>query len=285
MASITVQQVMDRVKHQLGATWQDSEADRLQIGDAKSIVTGIATSYTPSIHVLKQAVAMKKNLIITQQPAFYEQDALHAESSDDSVAANFHLDPAYLFKKQFIETNQLAIWRLDENWNRRAVDGQLLGLAKALGWDKYHFRYPYDSGESYAAKNKFFLLPEDSLRNKVREISAALQIPGIRVIGDPATRVKKASLSNGMFQFTELLEILQQPAIDLIVIAEAIEWESCEYFRDLLTWKGKNKAMILLGREAAEDPGSSEVAVWLKSFVHEIPTHWISAKTPFWIPA
>ena len=44
-----------------------------------------------------------------------------------------------------------------------------------------------------------------------------------------------------MFQFSELREILEDPEVNLVVIAEAIEWESCEYFRDLLTWRGADK--------------------------------------------
>jgi hypothetical protein len=88
-----------------------------------------------------------------------------------------------------------------------------------------------------------------------------------------------------MFKLTELQEIMKDPAVNLIVIAEAIEWESCEYFRDFLIWKGNDKAMILLGREPSEDPGYGEVASWLKTFITEIPIDWIPAKTPFWIPS
>jgi putative NIF3 family GTP cyclohydrolase 1 type 2 len=284
MASITVRQVMDRVRQQLGSSWKDSEIDTLYTGDPDTPVTGIATSFTPSIQVLDKAIASGLNLIVTQQPAYYMAERPHASTAPDVVVENLGNDPAYLFKKDLIERHKLAVWRLYENWNARAADMQLLGLAKALGWDRYHRKSATAPVEIYTAQNKYFYLPEDSLKNKVAEIVAKLNDPAIRVIGDPATRITKASISNGMFKIGELQEILKDPEVDLIVIAEAIEWESCEYFRDMLTWKGKNRAMILLGREPSEDPGYGEMAAWMKTFIPEVPIQWIPAGTPFWIP-
>ena len=284
--AITAQQVIDRIKQQLAATWKDSPADMFSTGNPNMAVTGIATSFTPTIKVLRQSVGEGKNLIITQQPAYYQSKPSPSGAPDTrtSIEDNFRNDPAYLYKKAFIDTNGLVIWRFYDNWNSRPVNGQLLGLAKALGWDQYHV-LNLTHGEPYASPNKYFNLPEGSLRDKVIEIKSKLKIPGLRVIGDPSTKVKKASLSNGMFKLTELQEILKDPTVNLLVIAEAIEWESCEYFRDLLTWEGNNKAMILLGREPSEDPGYGEVASWLKTFITEIPIAWIPAKTPFWIPS
>ena len=272
LKELTAQQVIERIKHQFGNAWQDSPADIFNAGSPDTVVTGIATSYTPSIEVLKKAVEAGKNLVITQQPAYYLETAEYLKD-----------DPAFIYKKNFIDQNKLVIWRFFDNWNARPVDGQLLGLAKALGWDKYHIHT--GGGETYAKENKYFNLPESTLKDKVTEFKRKLNIPGIRVIGDPATRIRKAALSHGMFKLSELQEFLKEPDVDLIVIAEAIEWESCEYFRDILTWKGKNKAMVLIGREASEDPGYGEVALWLKKFIPEVDIKWIPANEPFWVPA
>jgi len=160
-----------------------------------------------------------------------------------------------------------------------------VGLAKALGWERYHIDASPAGAEPYARKNKYFRLPEASLRDRIIEIEKALKIHAFRVIGEPMTKIKKASISNGMLKFTELQQILnEQPEVDLIMIAEAIEWESCEYFRDYLTWKGKNKAVILLGREASEDPGYGEAASWLNTFISEVPIRWEPVGEPFWVP-
>jgi putative NIF3 family GTP cyclohydrolase 1 type 2 len=244
-----------------------------ETGNGNTVVTGIATSYTPSIDVLKRAVSSGKNMIISQQPAYYQETAEYLKN-----------DPTFIFKKDFIEKNSLVIWRFYDRWNARETDSQLSGLAKALGWDKYHILNAGEVGLTWSRQNKYFNLPEGSLSEKINEIRGRLKIQGLRVIGNPETRIKKASLSNGMFRMTELQEILTVPDISLIVIAEAIEWESCEYFRDMLTWKGNNKAMILLGREASEDAGYDELASWLRTFINGVPIEWISANEPFWVP-
>lgn len=269
----TAQQVIDRIKHHLGKTWKDSPVDAFTMGNPDTLVTGIATSFTPSIAVLKRAVAAGKNLIITQQPAFYTENEEYLKN-----------DQAYLFKKDFIDKNKLVLWRFYDNWNARDVDGQLLGLANALGWDRFHVQSSITGEQSYTKNSRYFKLPTGSLKEKLKEIEDRLTTNGLRVIGDPDTRIHKAALSNGMFKLSQLQEFLKDPDVDLIVIPEAIEWESCEYFRDMLTWKGKNKAMILLGREAAEDPGYNEVAKWLKTFLSNVPIEWISAREPFWVP-
>ncbi|MGQ8336949.1 Nif3-like dinuclear metal center hexameric protein [Sunxiuqinia sp. A32] len=270
---ITAKQVISRMQNQLADTWQGSPEDVFNAGDPNTFVTGIATSFTPSIEVLEKAIADGKNLIITQQPAYYLETEDYLKD-----------DPAYIYKKNLIEANGLVLYRFYDNWNSMEVDGQLLGLAKALDWDQYHIYDSIDGGEEYNRKNKYFMLPETALRDKVIEIKEKLNIQGIRVEGDPGTKIRKAALSHGMFKISELQEFLSDPEVDLIVIAEAIEWESCEYFRDFLSWKGNDKAMILIGRDASEDPGYGEVASWLKSFIPEVSIDWIPAKEPFWVP-
>ncbi|MBC7400402.1 MAG: Nif3-like dinuclear metal center hexameric protein [Mucilaginibacter sp.] len=267
LKQITAQQVIDRIKAKCGTTWKDTTTDVFNTGSPDAVVTGIATSFTPSIEVLKKAVAAGKNMIITQQPAYYLETAAYLKN-----------DQAYLYKSDYIAKNNLILWRFFDNWNNLPIDGQLKGLAKALGWDKYH-------PAGYAKENKYFKLPPATLHDMVIDFKKKLNIPAIRVIGDPNTKITKAALSHGMFKLAELQEFLRDPEVNLIVIAEAIEWEACEYFRDILTWKGHNKAMILIGREASEDPGYGEVAAWLKPIITEVPVTWIPANEPFWIPA
>jgi hypothetical protein len=61
-----------------------------------------------------------------------------------------------------------------------------------------------------------------------------------------------------------------------------VEWEAGPYFQDLVAAQ-KVKGLLLLGYEASEEQGSAEVAVWLKTFITEVPVEWIPAGEPFWI--
>lgn len=65
---IKAQHIIDRIRTQLSKTWKDLPADVFNTGKPDTLFTGITTSFTPSIEVLKKSVATGKNLIITQQP-------------------------------------------------------------------------------------------------------------------------------------------------------------------------------------------------------------------------
>ena len=76
-------------------------------------------------------------------------------------------------------------------------------------------------------------------------------------------------------------EVAQRIIAGAIVAGEPVEWEASEYFEDLIE-ANMSKGLILLGNEASEDPGSGEVAAWLKTFVTEAPVEWLPAGEPFW---
>jgi len=282
---ITAQQITDRIQNQLGMTWKTSAVDVFNTGNPDTPVTGIVTSFTPTIEVLRRAVAAGKNLIITREPAFYQENRSSSGpgTGNKPVMEFLKNDPTYLFKREIIEKNNLVIWRFYENWSAREVDGQLQGLARSLGWNKYHIHDSKAGGEPYQKDNKYFALPGTTLSDMVNKIQDQLNIRGIRVIGDPNTKVRKASLSHGLFRVPELQGILKEPDVDLIVIGEPVEWEASPYFQDILAW-GKKKGMIILGHEVSEEPGSGEVASWLKTFIPEVPIEWIPAGEPFWVP-
>ncbi len=271
---ITAQQIVDRIQENLGVPWKTSRVDVFYAGSPGTPVTGIATTFTPTLDVLRRAVADKKNLIITRERAFYRKgppsDALDT-------------DPACRFKRDFIAKNNLAIWRFYDNWQARKVDGQLRGLAMALGWDKYHEPDGKAGEEPYHSEDVFFVLPGTTLEDRVKSIRKRLNIRGIRVIGDAKIKVSKVALSHGMFRVPQLQKILKEPGVDAVVIGEPVEWEASPYFQDIVAWDQK-KGMIILGHEVSEEPGSGEVAAWLKTFISEVPIKWIPAGEPFWVP-
>lgn len=60
---LTAQQVVDRIREHLGVPWNPAGSDVFHAGNPDSPITGIATSFTPSLEVLRRAVAENKNLI------------------------------------------------------------------------------------------------------------------------------------------------------------------------------------------------------------------------------
>jgi putative NIF3 family GTP cyclohydrolase 1 type 2 len=282
---ITAQQVVGRITENLGATWKDSITDVFQAGSPDTRVTGIATTFTPTMEVLRRAVSSGKNMVISREPAFYREPRPPSFSGSGQPAseAAFAKDQTVNYKKDFVAKNNLVLWRFYDNWNARNVDGQLAGLAKALGWEKYHQPSGKPGEEPYSRGDIFFSLPETSLIDMATAIQKRLKDQGIRIIGDRQTKVRKVAVTHGFFRVPNLQQILREPGVDAVLIGEPVEWEASPYFEDIVA-SGQKRGMVILGHQVSEEPGSGEVALWLKTFIPEAPVEWIPAGEPFWVP-
>lgn len=280
---MTAQQVVERIQKNLDAPWKNPGSDIFHAGTPETDVTGIVTTFAPTLEVLRQAVANKKNMIISRESPFWDRGRPERTSGaaepprNDALLAN----PTYRFKQDYIAKNNLVLWRFSDNWVKRPEDGQLRGLAKALGWESY---YKPSGGAAWVRGNGFFALPPTTLRDAAKTIKGRLKMHGMRILGDPQTRVGKAALWPGFFLVPQLQKILQEPGVDLVVIGEPVEWEASPYFADVVAG-GQKKGMIILGQEVSEEPGCGEMAAWLKTIVPEVPIEWIPAGEPVWMPA
>ena len=72
-ASITAQDVIDRIKKNIGVEWKSETVDVVKAGDPSAIVTGIVTTSMATMSVLQQAVKAGANIVITGQPTFYSR--------------------------------------------------------------------------------------------------------------------------------------------------------------------------------------------------------------------
>ena len=190
-------------------------------------------------------------------------------------------DPVYTAKRDYIAANNLIVYRLFDNWNARQPDGQLQGLAKALGWEK---SYQPSGGQPWATGNGLFTIPPATLEAAARSIKKTLDMKSIRIVGDPGTRVTKAALSHGICWLVDLQKLVAEPGVDLVLIGEPM-WENevAAYFFDIVA-SGQKKGLIVLGQEVSEEPGCGEMAAWLRSFVGEVPVEWIPTGEPCWMP-
>ena len=241
-------------------------------------ITGIATTWTASLEVLRRAADANLNMIISRESPYWLHDSAAAEFS--GAGAPFKKeqllnDPTYKFKQDFIAKNNLVIYRFHDNWDARKMDGQLQALTSALGWANYQIKNPTPSNHSY------FDLPPAPLQQLAASIEGRLKIRAMRVLGDPLSKIRRVALTHGFLLVPALAEVLGAGGVDAVVTGEPVEWEALPYFEDWIS-AGKGKAMIILGHEASEEPGSGEVAAWMKSFLTEIPVKWLTAGEPFW---
>ena len=249
---LTAQEVIDRADGTIAVS----------AGDPKTPVRGIATTAMATMDVLTRALKENFNLIVTLEPTFFGR--VDAPLPDDAV---------YQAKQEFIRKNGLVIWRVGDHFRNRKPDPFATGLAEALAWK------PHQAGDDVFR----YHLPPESLATLVDHVKKQLKAnAGIRVIGDPQTRVSSIALLPGVSPLAATMKVL--PDCDVVLAGETREWESVEYAADTVA-AGQKKGLILVGRVVSEDPGMNLCAQWLKSLVPGIPVRWIPTGDPYWRPA
>lgn len=261
---ITANEVIERIKKNVGVEWQSETVDTFKAGDPNAKVTGIAVTMMATLDVLQRAAAKGENLVITHEPTFYE----HLDTSKELPQGES--DPVLAEKRAFIEAHHLIIWRFHDHWHMRHPDGILDGQVHALGWEKYQ-----DSTNPY-----LFTIPETTVGKLAGELQKKLGIYVMRVVGDRDMKVKRLAMSPGAAGFHREAGALEMPDVELLITGESREWETVEYVADAVA-EGRHKALIMLSHVPSEQFGMDECTKWLKTFVTEVPIEFVPTKDPF----
>jgi hypothetical protein len=280
-APLPAAEVIERIRRNIGVEWKADTVDTIKAGNPAALVSGIVTTAMASLSVLRQAVGAGANMVITCEPTFYgRSDARNppAGRGGGRAAANLvdapqTADPVYAAKNAFIEKNGLVVFRLNDHWRLRRPDPFVQGLASALGWTN---RQVAPDSARYSIRAASLSALAGDLKKKLGNRG------GIRVVGDPQTRVQTVALLPGSTPITAALDAL--PAADVIVAGEVREWESVEYARDA-AFSGRRKGLVLLGRVVSEEAGMSECARWLATLLSEVRVRHLSAGDPYWSPS
>ncbi len=284
---ITAQQLLERIQKNVGVPWQsqrsDGFSDGILMGAAVTTVTGVVTTFTPTLEVLRKAAESGKNIVICREAPLYsrgERAPLFWRNGPAPSKELLDNDAVCRAKQEFISQNNLVIIRLVDNWDAKENDAQLQGLARALGWEHFHL-VPKNGTPAYHPHNVYFSLPKTSLNGLTENTKEKLKVQCPRVIGDPASSVQKVALTHGLLLVADAERILRESGVDVVIAGDAVEWEAAPYFQDLVAAK-RAKGLVLIGQQASEEPGSGAMEEWLKSFITEVPVEWIPAGEPFW---
>jgi putative NIF3 family GTP cyclohydrolase 1 type 2 len=274
-AAITAQQIVDRIKTNLGVVWQATSVDTFKAGDPSTPITGVVTTSLATIDVMRRAVKAGANMVITSGPTFYSRadSPMPAAGRGRGAATPPPPDPVFVAKNEFITANKLVVWRFSDHWKARTPDPFAQGLVDALGWANR-------AGRNDPSRVSLPAVTLDALAADVK--SKLGSRGGMRVVGNPRARLRTVGLLPGTIPIQGVLALL--PAVDVVVAGEIREWESSEYARDTVT-AGRDKALILIGRTLSEDAGMNVCARWLESIVPEAPVRWMPAGDPYWRPS
>ena len=179
-------------------------------------------------------------------------------------------DPVLKAKREFIEKNNIVVFRLRDHWQARKENDRVVGLADSLGWSKH----------LVPGETMMFDIPSATAEETVALVRKKLNLHGgLRAVGDPKAKVRRVMLYPGMMTPDIMLKYFGQ--VDLLLAGEVREWECTTYAGDMNS-AGEKRTLVTIGRVASEDPGMRVCATWLKTFVKGVPVEWISAGDPFW---
>ncbi|SFE98901.1 Nif3-like dinuclear metal center hexameric protein [Spirosoma endophyticum] len=260
--TLTVGQVIDRIKTNVAIPWREQTVDNLIAGTQDMPVKGIASTMMATLDVLQRAAAKGLNMVITHEPTFYSHQDRIEPIGQDSL---------YQLKRDFIQEHGLAVFHFHDHWHGRHPDGIATGMIRELGWVK----------NNDSQNPRLFTFPETSLARFAQGMATKLGIRTMRVIGDPNLPIKRVMASWGNVSLMPGIPYLAQA--DVLVVGETHEWELVEYVQDAIT-SGQKKALIIMGHLVSEQAGMKYCAEWLKGFISEVPVDFLAAPEPYWRP-
>jgi putative NIF3 family GTP cyclohydrolase 1 type 2 len=229
-------------------------------GNPNTPVTGIITTMFPTMDILKEAVAKKCNLIISHEPLYF------SSRYNTEQLAN---DPVFLEKQKFINDNNLVVWRFHDYIHRMKPDGIYVGMTDKFGW------------KGYMANDSFnrFAIPETTLENLLKDLKQKFPAYAFQVIGNPKMAVSKIAFFAGLTGSASHIASLRDN--DVVIVGEVSQLETYEYVRDAVL-QGRNKAAIFIGHAISEEAGMDYAATWMRSFINNIPIHFVESGSSFW---
>ncbi len=266
---VTAQQAIDRIVKATGTTLPPNTVDTIKEGDPGTVITGMVATFSPTMEVLRKAVADGDNLIVSHEPTFYNHP-------DERTL--FVDDPVYKEKLAYIQEHHLVIWRFHDSWHARRPDGIAEGFVDQVGWQQYEAPGPLGKN------GNLFTVPQTTLLGLSKELKKKLHARVIRIIGDPNLKVTQVAYAPGASGEEKQVRALERDDVEVLLVGEIPEWETILYVRDAAQ-QGRKKALILLGHVTSEEPGMENCAKWLKTIFPGMRVDFIPAGEPYWTPA
>ena len=268
-----------RIRDGFGSGWSESKADGLQAGSPDTQISGVAVAWTPTLDVLKRAVAERKNFLLTKEGPFWQDGAPRPEQavSGASPVAAIEKTEIYTYKRDYIQKNGLVIWRFSQNWTNPQKNFAIAGLTSALGWERFADTPKNNSLASLNAAA--YSLPPLSLDELMKSIRQKLNAPAARALGDPASSLRKVVVLPGFLSKPGMMSLAGAKP-DAILCGEGCEWEAFEYAEDWIS-AGWGKAMVMTGLAVSQDAGAKKIAAWIQSLQIGIPVAYLPTGSPF----
>lgn len=251
----TPDDVVDQIKKHVTCDWLSETVDVYKAGDPQTPLKGIAVCMFADMPTLEKAVAEGCNFIITHEPIFYS----HLDGTE-----NLQNDPVFRQKMEYIEKNELVVFRFHDHIHMTKPDGIYVGMIEQLDLK------PYSVNGSLTS----YQLPEQTVKEYAETLKKQLGLATVRVIGDPDMEFTKMGLAVGAPGGPRHIQMLEGDDVEVMVAGEGTEWETYSYVNDA-SYQGKKKAVIFVGHVKSEEAGMKYCTKWLQGFISGVPIRFI----------
>jgi len=239
---------------------REHTVDTVKAGDISQPLRAVVTTCMCTVAVIRRAIDLGANLIITHEPTYYKHEDETDWLADDAV---------YGAKRWLLDEHGIVVWRYHDHIHSLQPDGIVSGLVSLLGWD------------AYASPDKrICVLPPTPLQEIARYVAALLGSAPARVVGDPHMVCSRVGLAVGASGGQRQIGFLRSERLDLIICGEINEWELAEYVRDS-NLLGQPLGLAVVGHIDSEEPGMAWLAGWLAGLYPDLPVTHVPASSPF----
>lgn len=262
MSAPTAREVVERIRADVtgrGHRWADETVDTFKVGDPDAVVRQVAVTWMATAGAVEAARQRGCNFVITHEPTFWN----HLDRRPEEVAA----DPVYRFKVDLLEEGGITIWRFHDHHHRGFDrDPVFAALIRRLGWE----------GETHPASHRSVTERTTRVDDLAKEVARALGTDAVRVVGDPSGIVHRVGY--GGHTLASCVHAYQ--TCDAVIVGEAREWDTFEFFRDARAL-GEGKALIIISHRDLEEWATESLASWVQGLVPEVPVLPIPSAPPF----
>jgi putative NIF3 family GTP cyclohydrolase 1 type 2 len=263
-----VREVTEKILTMNGGRKFDKTCDQLIEGSWDYEVTGVATTFMATVDVIRRAIKIGCNLIITHEPTYFTgADRLEWVKAD----------PVYQLKKALIDENKISIWRYHDHMHGGMQDLIYAGLLETLGWQQYL--------NKELPQPHCYNIPTTTVKELVGFLKQTLGMDVVQVVGNPEMKCRRVGIlvgggSLGLGIEEMPAKLMHDERLEVMVCGEITEWTLSAYVRDAAAL-GLDKALIIVGHERSEEPGMKGLADRLQPFLREIPVSFMDAEEPF----
>lgn len=256
---MTIREAIDTIiSHHASLNGADT-VDTIKCGYPEDELTGIVTTCCASVNVIREAIRLGANLIVTHEPVFYS----HEDHTEELEGQN----TTYEAKRALCEENRITIWRDHDHMHTDKPDSIMVGMVKALGWEKYY----QGDWSKLPFQPAIFRLPPTRLADVAEHIKTSFQLKTVRCVGNPDCMVQGIAFFGHIMASDgdmPAMRLMNRDDIDLLIPGEVVDWTCASCVRDAAQL-GKNKAMLIMGHFNLEEPGMIYAADVISKIFHD----------------